>query len=314
MVVENVRYHYGFEATDGAFTAEWLYSFPRERRQMLFERDNATFVFGRHLKGRNQVISELTRPNSLFLSAAAQNGHDELTRIFLFFQAIQLDTGAPSQPAALAVKLRRKEADERIIRYLEMSGTGITGYRVDEASLDRLLSNYDTSIEVYPDGTSTLTQNNAEDRTLKLAHRGTAIEPVYLEFDQESMGTRRLLGLLVPIFQALDTGTPILVDELDSSLHTQACELLLSLFGSPVTNPKGAQLIATTHDTNLLYSKHLRRDQVWFTEKGQEGATHLYPLTEFRTRKSDNLARGYLQGRYGATPFAGRAADLTSGL
>ena len=140
LVVENVRYHYGFEATDGAFTAEWLYSFPRERRQMLFERDNATFVFGRHLKGRNQVISELTRPNSLFLSAAAQNGHDELTRIFLFFQAIQLDTGAPSQPAALAVKLRRKEADERIIRYLEMSGTGITGYRVDEASLDRLLS------------------------------------------------------------------------------------------------------------------------------------------------------------------------------
>jgi AAA15 family ATPase/GTPase len=86
--------------------------------------------------------------------------------------------------------------------------------------------------------------------------------------------------------------------------------LLLALFSSFVTNPKGAQLIATTHDTNLLCSSHLSRDQIWLTEKDQEGATHLYPLTDFRTHKNDNSARGYLQGRYGAIPFAGRAADV----
>jgi hypothetical protein len=102
----------------------------------------------------------------------------------------------------------------------------------------------------------------------------------------------------------------MVVDELDASLHTQACEALLALFASPKTNPKGAQLIATTHDTNLLRSPLLRRDQVWFTEKDGEGATHLYPLTDFRTRKGDNLERGYLQGRYGAIPFAGSPADI----
>ncbi len=102
----------------------------------------------------------------------------------------------------------------------------------------------------------------------------------------------------------------MIVDELDESLHTAACEALLALFMSPKTNPKGAQLIATTHDTNLLRCPSLRRDQVWFTEKDTEGVTHLYPLTDFHTRKGDNLERGYLQGRYGAVPFSGSLADI----
>jgi|SRR5580693_6769523 AAA15 family ATPase/GTPase len=78
--------------------------------------------------------------------------------------------------------------------------------------------------------------------------------------------------------------------------------------GSALRRPGYKRLEARrrlTHDTNLLRSPFLRRDEVWFTEKDAEGATHLYPLTDFRTRKGDNLERGYLQGRYGAIPFAG---------
>jgi len=93
-------------------------------------------------------------------------------------------------------------------------------------------------------------------------------------------------------------------------LHTLACEQVIALFQSPKTNPKGAQLIATTHDTNLLKSEMLRRDQVWFTEKDDEGATHLYPLTDIHTRKGDNIEKGYLQGRFGAVPFAGSVDDF----
>ena len=82
------------------------------------------------------------------------------------------------------------------------------------------------------------------------------------------------------------------------------------LFNNKETNPKGAQLIVATHDTNLLNAKSLRRDQVWFTEKDERGATHLYPLTDIETRKGDNLEKGYLQGRYGAIPFAGPLAHF----
>jgi AAA15 family ATPase/GTPase len=77
----------------------------------------------------------------------------------------------------------------------------------------------------------------------------------------------------------------------------------MRLFSSPATNPQSAQLIFNTHDTNLLSSGDLRRDQIWFTEKDPTGSSHLYPLTDFKPRRQENLENGYLQGRYGAIPF-----------
>lgn len=84
----------------------------------------------------------------------------------------------------------------------------------------------------------------------------------------------------------------------------------MGLFANRDSNPRGAQLVATTHDTNLMRSKYLRRDQLWFTEKDQKGATHLFPLSDIRTRNTDDVEKGYLEGRYGAIPFAGDLPDL----
>ena len=69
------------------------------------------------------------------------------------------------------------------------------------------------------------------------------------------------------------------------------------------TNSRGAQLLFTTHDTNVLSC--LRRDEIWFTEKDRGGATTLYPLTDIQTRQRDDIEKGYLQGRYGAIPVLG---------
>jgi AAA15 family ATPase/GTPase len=82
------------------------------------------------------------------------------------------------------------------------------------------------------------------------------------------------------------------------------------MFNRPEDNPNGAQLLFNTHDTNLLDAELLRRDQVWFTEKGDDGATRLVPLTDFHARKSENLERGYLQGRYGAIPAVAQADSV----
>ena len=127
---------------------------------------------------------------------------------------------------------------------------------------------------------------------------------------RESAGTRRLLQILYDCFHALDNGTLLVIDEIDVSLHTQACEAILYLFSEPKINTKGAQLIATTHDTNLLRSPYLRRDQIWLTEKNAGGATELYSLADIKTRGEDNFELGYLQGRYGAVPFTGPVSDL----
>ena len=104
----------------------------------------------------------------------------------------------------------------------------------------------------------------------------------------------------------------IAIDELESSLHPLLAQSVIKLFNDPETNPRNAQLIFTTHDTNLLGTSLggpvLRRDQIWITEKDRDGATKLYPLTDYKPRKDENLERGYLQGRYGAIPFLG---DMT---
>ena len=137
---------------------------------------------------------------------------------------------------------------------------------------------------------------------IELAHRGRDGRAVYLDMDRESSGTRRLLVILNRVFGALDGGHPVFIDGLDAGLHPHAGEAVLRLFCCPRSNRNGAQLVATTHDTHLMKSPVLRRDQVWFTEKNPDGATELYPLTDLRTRKGDNLELGYLQGRYGAVP------------
>jgi uncharacterized protein len=114
-----------------------------------------------------------------------------------------------------------------------------------------------------------------------------------------------MLSMLSPILTALDGGAIAVIDEIDTSLHTLLAKKLVEMFANAATNKSGAQLIFTTHDTNLLAGDLLRSDEIWFTEKGRSGSTALFPLSDFRTRAGDNLERGYLQGRFGAIPFIG---------
>ena len=306
-VIDGVRHHYGFEASDDAFESEWLYTFPKSHRRMLFEREDGKFHFGRGLKGRNAVIADLTRPNSLYLSAAAQNGHEQLSGVFEYFRAIR-SVSAVAVPGTIAsMQLAREEPDTRTIDFLGRIGTGVVGYRWDETEVPEeikaLRGDIAAAVRRRLKEPASFELFAAKQAAIELAHRGRDGEPVYFGLELESDGTQRLLVVLGHVFQALDEGAPMFIDELDASLHTQAAEAVLRLFCSPKTNPKGAQLVATTHDTNLMRSPVLRRDQLWFTEKDAGGATRLYPLTDIRTRKGDDVGKGYLQGRYGAVPF-----------
>ena len=314
-VIDGVRHHYGFEASDTAFESEWLYDFPGARRRMLFEREGGEFRFGRGLKGRNGVIADLTRPNSLYLSAAAQNKHEQLSKVFGYFRSIH-GIGPVKAPGVLpSTRLTEREPDRRTIDFLGRIGTGVIGYRRNEIDapeeLKALQRDINTAIRKrLKDSARIEPEPDDKQVAIELAHRGRDGAPIYLDLDLESSGTRRLLAVLDLAFRALDEGTPLFVDELGTSLHTQAAEAVLRLFCSPETNLKGAQLVATTHDTNLMRAPMLRRDQLWFTEKDADGATQLYPLTDIRTRKGDDIEKGYLQGRYGAVPFDDPLSDL----
>jgi len=157
---------------------------------------------------------------------------------------------------------------------------------------------------------------------VELVHQGPDGD-LAIPSDDESLGTMVWFGLVGPILQSLQTGSLLLVDELDVSLHTELVEHVVRLFQNPETNPNRAQLIFNSHDTNLLGgtddSRLLGRDQVWFTEKSNEGNSHIYSLKEHNPRKSEAIEKRYLDGHYGGKPILisggfDRAIQLATGL
>ncbi|MDE0330693.1 MAG: ATP-binding protein [Nitrospinae bacterium] len=314
-VLDGIRYHYGFEATDEAFTSEWLYEIPKAHRRRLYERKKLDFDFGRRLKGQNHNIARLTRSNSLFLSAAAQNGHELLSRVYKYFQDIAFSGPIPVPGVESSSRVKGDRVDDRVIEFLKSINTGVIGYqkRETELSEDDRANHRELRavLERISGGAIELKPLDEEKMVrIELAHRGRGGEVVHFDLGLESAGTLRMLNILSQTFEAIDEGLPIIIDELDASLHTYASEAILRLFCSSTVNQNGAQLIATTHDTNLMKSPILRRDQLWFADKNNEGATEIYPLTDIRTRKGDNVELGYLQGRYGAVPSDDPVAAL----
>ncbi len=308
-VIDGTRYHYGFETTDKSFTSEWLYEIPKAHKRKLFERNKQIFDFGRWLRGRNSDIAKLTRSNSLFLSSAAQNGHEQLSKIYQYFEHIVFSKSTSVSDIEASLEFAKDGVNNRIIDFLKSINTGVIGYQKKEIEISEESRSFRRELQALIDkipGSSTRVRLYEKDNdkivAIRLSHCGKNGSEVPLDLASESAGTRRLLLVLDQVFKALDEGLPIFIDELDASLHTYASEEILKLFCSPEVNRNGAQLVATTHDTNLMASPLLRRDQLWFAEKNSEGATEIYPLTDIRTRKGDNIELGYLQGRYGAVP------------
>ena len=313
-LLDDMRHHYGFKATDDAFASEWLYYFPSSHRRKLFEREGHEFSFGRDLRGQNAIMAGFTRPNSLFVSTAAQNGHEYLSKVQAQFDSIQISRNVDVPDVMAIARLNDGGGiDERVINFLRCAGTGVVDYERHEIEIsEKERSAYRDILE----GVRRLTNNDELSLSLdekkviyELTHLDSDGDQVALELDQESAGTRRLLLILSEAFKAIDNGLLLVVDEFDASLHTRVCEAVLDIFCNKATNPRGAQLFATTHDTNLLrrtlsgQSQLLRRDQLWFVKSNRTGASEVYPLTDFKTRRDDNFERGYLEGRYGAVPF-----------
>ncbi len=178
-----------------------------------------------------------------------------------------------------------RETELALLRFADL---GIDDVRISEFELDE--SQVTRPTRVY------------SRKQLKLTHRVLG-EELAFDLEEESAGTQMWFSLIGPTLSALGSGQILIFDEIDSSLHPKLSARLLELFQDPETNPKGTQLIFTTHDTSLL--NHLNRDEVWLTEKGENGATTLTALAEYggdKVRRSLNLEKAYLQGRFGAVP------------
>lgn len=305
-LLDGVRYQYGFAMTAQRIVSEHLLVYKAFKPQRWFTRQfdadisKDVYDFGPGLKGPKNVWEGATRPNSLFLSMAVQLNSEALRPVFDWFinHLIIFNEQAQLNLQISIQKLKQDEGRKEICNFLSAADISIANIDVEIRKVPGQAVHFDLVA-----GKTEVRTEEVEEHRLRFHHvteQGRAI----FDLSDESNGTRNLLFLAGPVLDILSKGLTLVIDELDTSLHTLLVRKLVRLFHCPDINTGGAQLIFTTHDTSLLDAPDLlRRDQIWFVEKNRDQASSLVALSEFSPRKNEALERGYLMGRYGGVPF-----------
>jgi len=312
----DVLYEYSIAIRVSIIVEEKLVAYPGSRPQIWINRVGEKISTRRGLPLLSQLARTI-RPDKLLLGAAAALDVPEMKAPAYWLAGnLRSRQEAGRWPTATAILLgfgwTRSYGEMDTIRrlmqdpafkswadaFLRRADLGLIGVEVEHA-------------QVQPSGKAREGLDEADRRQIEeyrpvFLHEGAAGVLARLDLEDESHGTRRLFGMLALFYDVLSRGELAVVDEFSASLHPMIVRELVRLFHDPETNPRGAQLIFTTHDTNLLSDRLFRRDQVWFTEKNRSGATQLYSLHDVKgVRADDAIEKGYLRGRYGAIPFLG---------
>lgn len=311
----SVRYQYGFTMTAQRIINEYLLVYKSAKPQRWFERwyDSETgkdvYEFGPGMKGSKALWEGATRSNSLFLSMAVQLNSDSLRPVFDWFSSslVIFNEHNKLNPQTSLQMLKNSGGRKQICDFLSAADISISDIELVTQKVPDQTVHFDLTA-----GKTEIRNEEVEKQQLRFSHVTPHGKAVFDLMD-ESGGTRNLLFLAGPVLEILQKGLTLVIDELDTSLHTLLVRELVHLFHQPDINTGGAQLVFTTHDTSLLDAPDLfRRDQIWFVEKDQDQASTLVSLSEFSPRKNEALERGYLMGRYGGIPFLNHSLGLNS--
>lgn len=289
------KFRYGFDYNAEAIIAEWLYEKrPGEREFELFLRSGNDFKISKTRFAEGMGKQAATPDNRLFVSLVAQLNGKVSQSILDWFTNMEYMSGMDGKGYAgktLEMLFNKQTGSSEITRFFREANLGFMELDVEPESSDEKKMKSETVHHLYdPDGNIVGVRNFPTDK-------------------MESEGTKKIIEIAGPIFDAILNGKILIVDELDAKLHPFLTRKIVGLFMDKGINTRGAQLIFATHDTNLLNIRYLRRDQIWFTEKDKSDSTDLYSLVEFRddagnkVRNDRNIEKDYINGRYGAIPF-----------
>ena len=314
VVIKGVRFLYGFSVDSHRVRREYLTAYPKGLAQKWFVRNYDTqsdeYVW-EHSEANFKLDKDLrqrTRPNCLFLSVGAQFNNAQLTEVYNWFrrslQILELgaERGFPPGFTMDMISDDRGKA-EAVLALMKAADMGIVGAEIQRQNLtaEQVRQALPPELRRQVEADDSL---KGEARKVLFKHHGTADDGgTVIEFNDESSGTRRFFALAGPWLDIIENGYTVLIDELETSLHPDLVREFLRLLFRNTNNRPAAQVIFTAHSPILLDQELLRRDQIWFTEKGRDGGTRLYPLTDYKPRNNEALSRGYMAGRYGALPF-----------
>ena len=306
-------YQYGFSVDHKRVWDEWLFFKPNATRtatRKLFQREynqsndsytwyiNSTFIKGEKNSWKNQ-----TTANVLFLARAVQLNAGDLKEPFYwiknnlrFIKSIdRLSTQYTSKKC-----LESNKNKDKIISLLHSVGLEIAGFNVKEKTVD--ISKITDKVFV-DELVKQFQKQNIMGYAVETAYTDDKDKTVKLSLEKdESDGTKALYSMSAPLFDVLENGYTLVIDELHNSLHPHALKVIISLFHDPNINKNNAQLVFTSHETSVMADGFMHKDQIWFADKRKSHATQLIPLSDYKLRELTNFQKAYLNGRFGGTP------------
>lgn len=310
---DKVIYRYGFTVDSKRVHSEWLYYIPKTKEISLFYRNGDNFKLGNHFH-EGIEWTDKTRENALFLSVIAQWKGEISTKVVEWFNnEISVASGLKPHYRESIEMFENDKFKRQFLKFIQAADLGIVDMGIETTQVDfsKLPDSFKKIILEEKNALRDLQQVE-----IHMVHPKFNEHNQFDSFEnfslntQESEGTRKLFSILGPVLDAICSGKTVIIDEIDSNLHPILTQTIIDCFNSDETNPKHAQLIFNTHDTNLLSYRLLRRDQIWFCEKDRYGASHLYSLVDYapekKVRKDEAYEKNYLMGKYGAIPYIGQ--------
>lgn len=320
-VIDKVKYWYSFAATKEKIVSESLYHAPKGQKAQVFVREGQKFSFTED-KAKRKLISETVAENQLFFSVACTMNDTVCVNAMRWFREdIFFSRDYTDIPSQLLEYYEDSNMLKAISDYAKTADFGIEEMQF-EVENKEIKNGLDVPEDI-PEGMKAAlisfiqalseTSNNSEGKLkmcqvkAKSQHSGidaNGDSKLYpLELEDESDGTRKLMSIAPAIESVLKKGGVLLVDELERELHPMLVNYIVAKFQSKKSNPNGAQIIFTTHNTELMNLEFMRKDQIYFADKNRkDGSSELYSVTDFTTKTADNIRKGYLVGKYGATP------------
>lgn len=320
-ISNGIKYWYSFAATKEKIIRESLYHAPKGQKAQVFVRKGQKFSFTED-KARRKLISETVAENQLFFSiACTMNDSACINAMSWFREDIFFSRDYTDIPRQLLEFYEDSNMLKAISDYAKTADFGIeemkfevenkeikNGLEIPEDIPEGMKAALASFIQVLSE-TSTNSEGKLKMSQIKAKSQHRGIDSngdsrfYSLELEDESDGTRKLMSLAPAIESVLKKGGVLLVDELERELHPMLVNYVVAKFQSKKSNPKGAQIIFTTHDTELMNLEYIRKDQIYFADKNRmDGSSELYSVTDFTTKTADNIRKGYLVGKYGATP------------
>lgn len=333
----DASYAYGFIITEEKVIEEWLYEITRSGEKPIFERkpdskgeDSFAFTGMKDLSRENKefihFLARGTRSNQLFLTECHERNAVKHTpevpaiqdALEWFSENLQIIFPDSQYMGLISDSIFDNDFKTRLMNYIRLFDTSIDDIELTSTELSSLSGiSEEIKQRILDDAKEKLNgqlQINESRYAVTKNERGeivaykmqmlhkTGEKTELFEMSEESDGTRRLFDLLPALIQLGNATNAIVIDEIDRSLHANLTRRFIQLF-IETSGGRDCQLITTTHDTNLLDLKLLRKDEIWFVEKDKLNQSKFFSLNDFNIRFDKQIMKDYLLGRYGAIPF-----------